>query len=42
MSRIAILIAIVVLTVGRVASSVSGVADQEVMNKLMMKTGHKV
>lgn len=42
MSRIAIFVALVVLTIGTVTSSISEVAAQEVMNKLVMKAGQKV
>ena len=42
MSKIAILIVLFALTVGSVVSDVSGVAAQEVTNKLVMKAGQKV
>jgi len=42
MSKITLLITLFTLTVGSIASSVSEVAAQEVMNKLVMKAGQKV
>jgi hypothetical protein len=42
MCRIAILITIVALAAGTIASSGSGVEAQEVMSKLVMKAGQKV